>query len=192
MNEFGRLLEQEIPRLRRYTRALTHDLSRADDLVQDTLVRAIARQHQWQVSTNIRAWLFTLMHNQNVNGARRRMRESIAVEFDDKWPFPTAATDPIGRLLLGDLDRALTRISEEQRRVVLLIGLEGTSYEEAAMILDVPMGTIRSRVSRGRKSLRKLIDRRERTETAVTSGVRKRRDLGPQDAPTQNSSRAAT
>jgi len=160
VNDFGRLLEKEIPRLRRYARGLTHDLSRANDLVQDTLVRAIAKQDYWQRGTSLRAWLFTLMHNQNVNGVRRSVREGIAVEFDDKSPSPTAATDPTGRLLLRDLDRALAGISEEQRRVILLIGLEGTSYEEAATILDVPVGTIRSRVFRGRESLRKLMDRR--------------------------------
>jgi DNA-directed RNA polymerase specialized sigma24 family protein len=65
------------------------------------------------------------MHNQNVNGVRRSMREGIAIEFDDKWPSPTAATDPTGRLLLRDLERALARISDEQRRVILLIGLGG-------------------------------------------------------------------
>ena len=75
------------------------------------------------------------------------MREGIAVEFNDKWPSPTGATDPTARLSLRDLDRALARISEEQRQVILLIGLEGTSYEEAATILDMPVGTIRSRCS---------------------------------------------
>src|ERR1700747_1175881 len=101
MNDFGRLLEKEIPRLRRYARALTRDVSRADDLVQDTLVRAIARQHYWQCGTDLQAWLFTLTHNQNVNGVRRSVREGIAVEFDDKGPLPKAATDPTGRLLCG-------------------------------------------------------------------------------------------
>ena len=129
MNEFGRLLEREIPRLRRYARALTHDASRADDLVQETLVRAIAKQHRWQFGTNLHAWLFTLMHNQNVNGVRRCAREGMAVEFDDKWPFPTPATDPIAGLSLRDLDRALARISEEQRQVILLIGLDDNSIK---------------------------------------------------------------
>ena len=196
MNDFGRLLEREIPRLRRYARALTRDVSRADDLVQDTLVRAIAQQHHWQCGTDLRAWLFTLMHNQNVNGVRRSMREGIAVEFDDKWPSPTAATDPTGRLSLRDLDRALARISEEQRRVILLIGLEGTSYEEAATILDVPVGTIRSRVFRGRELLRRLMERRPESEAASgvasTSAVSKRRRSVPEDQPTQNFSWAST
>src|ERR1700682_3813577 len=170
MNDFGRLLEKEIPRMRRYARALTHDLSRADDLVQDTLVRAITQQHHWQCGTNLRAWLFTILHNQNVNGVRRRVLEGVAVEFDDKWPFPTAATDPAGALSLRDLDRALARISEEQRQVILLIGLEDISYKEAATILDVPIGTIRSRLSRGRESLRILMDRRDGTQAAISAG----------------------
>ena len=87
MNEFGRLLEKEIPRLRRYAFALTRNVSRADDLVQDTLVRAIAKQSFWQSGTNLRAWLFTVMHNLNVNGVRRRVREGTAVNLDDEWPF---------------------------------------------------------------------------------------------------------
>ena len=179
VNDFGRLLEKEIPRLRRYARGLTRDVSRADDLVQDTLVRAIAKQDFWQRGTSLRAWLFTLMHNQNVNGVRRSMREGIAIEFDDKWPSPTAATDPTGRLLLRDLDRALARISEEQRRVILLIALEGTSYEEAATILDVPVGTIRSRVFRGRESLRKLMDRRPESGAGERCGYHERRAKAP-------------
>ena len=193
MNEFSRLLEQEIPRLRRYAFALTRNMSRADDLVQDTLVRAIAKQHCSQWGTNLRAWLFTITHNQNVNGVRRCAHEGMTVEFDDKWPFPTAATDPTGRLSLRDLDRALACISEEQRRVILLIGLEGTSYEEAARILDVPIGTVRSRVSRGREALRRLMDRRVGTEAengaAFASAVPKRRRPVAEDEPTQNSSR---
>jgi RNA polymerase sigma-70 factor, ECF subfamily len=193
MNDFGRLLEQEIPSLRRYARALTQDVSRADDLVQDTLVRAIAQQHRWQYESNLHAWLFTIMHNQNVNGVRRSVREGVAVEFDDRWPFPTAAIDLAEGLSLRDLDRALARIHVEQRRVILLIGLEGTSYEEAATILGVPIGTIRSRVSRGRQALRKLMDRTAGTEAAsaaaITSAVPNRQGLVSEDEPTENSSR---
>src|ERR1700732_4660518 len=161
MNEFGRLLEKEIPRLRRYAFALTRNMSRADDLVQDTLVRAIAKQRYWQWGTNLRAWLFTIMHHQNAAGVRRSVREGSAVELDDPWPFLIAPTDPIGALSLRDLDRALARISDEQRQVILLIGLERISYKEAATILGVPIGTIRSRLSRGRESLRMLMERRD-------------------------------
>ena len=92
MNDFGRLLEKEIPRLRRYARALTRDVSRADDLVQDTLVRAIARQHHWQCGTDLHAWLFTIMHNQNVNGIRHSVREGIAVRPVCWAPLPAQST----------------------------------------------------------------------------------------------------
>jgi RNA polymerase sigma-70 factor, ECF subfamily len=190
MNGFGRLLEQEIPRLRRYAFALTRNMSRADDLVQDTLVRAIAKQRCWQWGTNLRAWLFILMHNQNVNGVRRSAREG-AVKFDDTWPFPTAATDPAAGLSLRDLDRALARIPQERRQVILLIGLEDISYKEAATILDVPIGTIRSRLSRGRESLRILMDRTHATEpvnrAAITSAPSKPKHFVPGFERTQNS-----
>jgi DNA-directed RNA polymerase specialized sigma24 family protein len=97
---------------------------------------------------------------------RRSVREGRAVEIDDTValpdtrPFGTAATDPAWRLSVRDLDRALARIREEQRQVILLIALESISYEEAATILDVPIGTIRSRLSRGRTALRMVVDRK--------------------------------
>jgi RNA polymerase sigma-70 factor, ECF subfamily len=133
------------------------------------------------------------MHNQNVNGVRRSVREGIAIEFDDKWPSPTAATDPTGRLSLRDLDRALARISEEQRQVILLIGLEGTSYEETATILDVPVGTIRRGCSAVASRSASMDRRPESGEAAsgvaITSAVPKGRRFVPEVEPTQNSRR---
>lgn len=167
MNDFGQLLEKEIPRLRRYAFALTRNMSRADDLVQDTLVRAIAKQHYWQEGTNLRAWLFTIMHNQNVNAVRRSIRGGTAVEVDDAGPFLAAPSEPAAELSLRDLDRALARISDEQRQIILLVGLEGNSYEETAEILNIPIGTVRSRLSRGRASLRNLLDRKDGTEMTM-------------------------
>jgi RNA polymerase sigma-70 factor, ECF subfamily len=110
------------------------------------------------------------MHHQNADIVRHSAREGSAVAVDDAWPFPVAATDPTAALSLRDLDRALARISEEQRQVILLIGLEDISYKEAATILDVPIGTIRSRLSRGRESLRILMDRRDGTQAAISAG----------------------
>ncbi len=191
MNEFGQLLEKEIPRLRRYARALTRDGARADDLVQDTLARAIAKQHRWQCGTNLRAWLFTIMHNQNVNVVRASVREGIAVSADEASLYLVARSNPTGALSLRDLDRALARIPAEQRRVILLIGLEGITYEEAAAILDVPIGTIRSRLSRGRELLRKLMDWRNDAEAingaAITSVKPKHRRFVPKVERTQSS-----
>jgi RNA polymerase sigma-70 factor, ECF subfamily len=164
VNDFGGLLEKKIPRLRRYARALTRDVSRADDLVQETLACAIAKQHFWRWGSNLRAWLFTIMHHQNTDLVRRSVRKGRAVEIDDSVALPdakafgTAATDPAWRLCVRDLDRALARICEEQHQVILLIGLESISYDEAPTILDVPIGTIRSRLSRGRRALRMLME----------------------------------
>jgi Sigma-70, region 4 len=116
-------------------------------------------------------------HNQNVNWVRRRVREGTAVGFDDEWPFPIAATDPTGGLSLRDLDRALIRIPEQQRQVIFLIGLEGISYQEAATILDVLIGTIRSRLSRGRQSLRTPMDWRDGTEAEISAGYLGEREI---------------
>src|SRR5512133_1239663 len=158
MSEFHRLIEHEIPRLRRYARALTRSADRADDLVQETLMRAIAKAHLWQTGTDIRAWLFTIMHNQYVNMVRRAMRDEAVVDIDQLSSSLVATTDPTSSRQLHELDRALARLRDEQREVVLLVGLEGMSYEAAAQILDVPVGTVRSRLSRVRDALRVLLD----------------------------------
>jgi RNA polymerase sigma-70 factor, ECF subfamily len=158
MNDFHHRLEREIPRLRRYARALTRNAVRADDLVQETLVRALYKEHLWQPGTDLRAWLFTIMHNQNVNEIRRAIRDDTTVDLENCSAILTATTDPTASRQLRELDHALAQLPEEQRQVILLVGLEGMSYEDAAAILDVPIGTIRSRLSRGRESLRKLMD----------------------------------
>jgi len=158
MNDFHHRLEREIPRLRRYARALTRNAVRADDLVQETLVRALYKGHLWQPGTDLRAWLFTIMHNQNVNEIRRAIRDDATVDLGNCSAILTATTDPTASRQLCELDQALAQLPEEQRQVILLVGLEGVSYEDAAAILDVPIGTIRSRLSRGRESLRKLMD----------------------------------
>jgi RNA polymerase sigma-70 factor, ECF subfamily len=155
MQEFADLLEEQIPRLRRYARALTRDPNRADDLVQDTLVRALAKQHLWQPGTNLRAWLFTLMHNQYVNEARRVSREGAAVDIDDLESSLVATTDPTASCQLRELEEAIARLPLEQREVILLIGLEGMRYDHAAAVLAVPVGTVRSRLSRARDALRR-------------------------------------
>jgi RNA polymerase sigma-70 factor, ECF subfamily len=157
MYEFRRLLEHEIPRLRRYARALTRDRNRADDLVQDTIVRGLAKSHLWQPGTDLRAWLFTIMHNQYVNDIRRAAREQVPIDVDLVASTLPATTDPSASRQLSELDHALGRLSKGQREVVLLVGLEGMSYDEAAKILRVPIGTIRSRLGRAREALRSLM-----------------------------------
>ena len=157
MADIHRSIEAEIPRLRRYARALTRDVVAADDLVQDCLARALGKLHLWQEGTDLRAWLFTILHNQYVNQVRRAVREGAAVALSETEPMLTRAPDQGKRLELRDLERAIAKLPEEQRSVILLVGLEGMRYEEVAEILDVPVGTVRSRLSRGREALRRLM-----------------------------------
>ena len=155
MNDHGGLIAEQIPRLRRYARALTGDRAAADDLVQDTLERALSRFHLWRRGSDLRAWLFTIMHNIFVNQARSRMRyphepldETAAEKLQYREPDWSALRD------IGD---ALARLPVEQRTVVLLVGLEQFTYEEAARVLDIPIGTVMSRLSRARERLRALL-----------------------------------
>jgi RNA polymerase sigma-70 factor, ECF subfamily len=152
-----RQIEAEIPRLRRYARALTRDMCAADDLVQDCLTRALGKLHLWQDGTDLRAWLFTILHNQYVNYVRRSVREGASVGLNDSEPLLTRAPQQGHRLELRDLERAIAKLPEEQRSAILLVGLEGMRYEEVATVLGVPVGTIRSRLSRGREALRRLV-----------------------------------
>ena len=150
-------IEAEIPRLRRYARALARDTAAADDLVQDCLARALGKLHLWQEGTDLRAWLFTILHNQYVNQVRRAVREGNAVGLSETEPMLTRAPHQGKSLELRDLQRAIDRLPEEQRSVILLVGLEGMRYEQVAEVLGVPVGTVRSRLSRGREALRRLI-----------------------------------
>jgi RNA polymerase sigma-70 factor, ECF subfamily len=159
--EFGKLLEEQIPRLRRYARALTRNASRADDLVQDCLYRAIRKRHLFQPDTNLRAWLFTILHHQHVNDVRSGLREGTTVPVEAVAETLGEPATQGSSLHLRDLDQAMARLPEEQRQVVLLVGLEGLRYEEVARILDVPVGTVRSRLSRAREALRHWLGREQ-------------------------------
>jgi RNA polymerase sigma-70 factor (ECF subfamily) len=147
---------QHIPRLRRYARALAGDRSAADDLVQDTLERALSRFHLWRQGSDLRAWLFTIMHNIYVNQARSRMRHPHET-LDEPSADALQAREPDWGEL-RDIEDALSRLPDEQRAVVLLVGLEQFTYEEAAQVLDIPLGTVMSRLSRGRERLRLMLD----------------------------------
>jgi RNA polymerase sigma-70 factor, ECF subfamily len=155
---FNSLLENEIPPLKRYARSLKRNSADADDLVQDCLLRAIRKSHLWERGTNLRAWLFTIMHNNHVNDVRRVMREGVKVEVEEVAPMLTVSESQSASLQLRDLDRAIVQLSEKQRQALLLVGFEGMSYEEGAAILDVPVGTVRSRLSRAREAVRAFID----------------------------------
>lgn len=139
-----------IPRLHRYARTLTGSRTRAEDLVQDTLERSWERRHLWQPGTDLRAWLFTIMHNLHVNQVRRR--EPLTVE-DDRLDAPVPPRQEEA-LALRDLQRAIEQLPCEYREVLLLVGVEQLRYEEAARVLNLPIGTVMSRLARARERLR--------------------------------------
>jgi RNA polymerase sigma-70 factor (ECF subfamily) len=150
-----------IPRLRRYARVLTGDPTRADDLVQDTLARAWEKRRLWQAGSDLRAWLFTVMHNVHVNQAALRRREAGNVSLDGEagepaWQIPVAANQ-VERVELLELVQLMGRLPAEQREVLLLAAVEELRYEEIAAVLGVPVGTVMSRLSRARDRLRRLV-----------------------------------
>jgi RNA polymerase sigma-70 factor (ECF subfamily) len=146
---------EHIPRLRRYARALVGDRYVADDLVQDTLERAWNKFHLWREGSDLRAWLFTIMHNVFINQARRRRLE--IEQPMDELPTTVARAAPGERLEPEDVDRALRTLSPEQREVVLLIAVEQLTYEEVGRALGIPLGTVMSRLSRGRERMRQML-----------------------------------
>lgn len=152
----------EIPRLRRYARALTGDVVRADDLVQDTLERALGKWSLWRPG-NLRAWLFSIMHNLFVNQARSP--QLVDYPGDEALPdLPTRAAQG-DALELRDFVRSLARLPDEQREALLLVCVEDLSYEDTAKVLGVPVGTVMSRLSRGRERLRTLLSGSEPADT---------------------------
>jgi len=153
MNDAESIVEL-IPRLRRYARALAGDRAAADDLVQDTLERAWAKLHLYRRGTDLRAWLFTVMHNVYVNQLRAARP---GVQLDEEMPELSQPARETDALELRDLDLAIGRLPPEQREVLLLVVLEDMSYEEAAGTLGIPIGTVMSRLARAREKLRTML-----------------------------------
>jgi RNA polymerase sigma-70 factor (ECF subfamily) len=153
MTEAQRLVDL-IPRLRRYARALVGDRATADDLVQDTLERAWAKLHLYRRGTDLRAWLFTVMHNVHVN----RVRASRPTDtLEDEMPELAQRAAQGDALLVRDLERGISRLPADQRAVLLLVTLEEMSYEQVASTLGIPIGTVMSRLSRAREKLRAMM-----------------------------------
>jgi len=153
------LLLTWVPRLRRYARALAGNRDDADDLVQDTLERAWARSALWRGVADMRGWLFSIMHNLHVDGVRR---PRIATQtMDDDTPEVAVPPSQGERLAVLDLQAALDQLPVEQKEVVLLVALEDMAYADIAKTLGIPIGTVMSRLSRGRERLRALMDGRD-------------------------------
>ena len=160
MQETKWLIAREIPRLRRYALTLTRDPVAADDLVQDTLERAIRKRHLWRRNGSLRGWLYRILYHVFLNQSPRRRRRAREVDLDDA-PEPVAPGSPEAALLRRDIVAAMQDLPAEQRAAIALTAVEGLSYDEAAAALDIPVGTLRSRLSRGRERLRESFDATE-------------------------------
>jgi RNA polymerase sigma-70 factor, ECF subfamily len=153
MTAVRRGIEPLIPALRRFARALSRDAETADDLVQDTLVRALRAEHLFH-GGDLRTWTFTILLNLDRNRRRSLSRRPVLAAIEDVDPAAEPGSDGTGR----DIERGLALLPSEQREVLLLVALEGMSYREAADVQGVPIGTVMSRLSRARNTLRTHIE----------------------------------
>ncbi|QYO76362.1 sigma-70 family RNA polymerase sigma factor [Devosia salina] len=155
MVDFLDELEANVPALRRYARALTRNIDRADDLVQDCLERAISRRGLFRPRGPLRPWLFTMLTNLYRNTLRAERRRGETIDVEALPDLGTPAPQP-GYLALGELARAIETLPLDQKEALLLVTLEGLAYGEAADILQVPLGTLMSRLGRARATLRQM------------------------------------
>lgn len=151
-------MKAEIPRLRRFARFMARDADYADDLVQECLTRAIANIGSWQAGTNLRAWLFVILKNVFRNDKRRQQHEIAYRSGLEANASLVAQADQHHHLVLSEVQEAFLRLTDDHREVLMLIAVEGLRYEEAAAILDISVGTVKSRLSRARTALRALLD----------------------------------
>src|SRR5262245_38390331 len=149
-----------VPRLRAFAMSLSGNMDRADDLVQETLTRALANFDSFQPGTNLTAWLFTILRNHFYSEYRKRRREVEDVEGKHSGSLK-AHPEQIGHLELEEFRTALAKLPDDQREALILVGASGFSYEEAAQICGCAVGTIKSRLSRGRAQLARLLDLKE-------------------------------
>jgi RNA polymerase sigma-70 factor (ECF subfamily) len=148
-----------VPQMHTFARSLCRDGTRADDLVQEALARALANIERFRPGTNLKAWLFTIVRNEHYSQLRRRKFEAYGVDTDS-LPEPSVLPNHDGDLELRDLNRALATLSPGQRTALILVSASGFSYEEAAKICDCAVGTIKSRVARARDTLLAILDGR--------------------------------
>ena len=153
MSGFQEGVQLAIPALRRYARALTRDADLADDLVQDTLVRALRSQHLFH-GGELRNWLYTILTNLNRNRLRSLARRPTITAIGDNDAPDASGPEAGGR----DIERALATLVEDQRTALLLVVLEGLSYREVAEVQGVPIGTVMSRVARARLQIRTYLE----------------------------------
>jgi RNA polymerase sigma-70 factor, ECF subfamily len=155
-SDIGILLEPHLSRLHRYARALTHDDSRAEDLVQSCVVRALANQRLFRRGSDLGAWLRTILHNLFVSDIRHRLREQRLLQTAHIRPAMMPRSDPELSCQVSEVQDALGRLPVWQKQIVLQVGLERATYEDTASMLGIPDGTVRSRLGRARASLRMM------------------------------------
>ncbi len=155
--DLARLVAAEREYLRRYALGLCRDGNLADDLAQECMERALTRLHLWQEGTNLRAWLSTMLRNLHINGLRRN-RQHVALDDCDGAELGGTPARQMGRMQVRDLRRAMARLPSDQRDMVVMVALRGVSYEQAALNANVSVGTVKSRLSRARGTLRRLMD----------------------------------
>jgi RNA polymerase sigma-70 factor, ECF subfamily len=154
---FEERLAGEIGALRRYARALQRDAGAADDLVQECFCRALAKSHLWHEGTDLRAWLFTMLHNLHISEVRRAARRKSHIDVEDVASTLAVAAEAPSAMGFRDLERVIASLPAAWQQSLLLVGLEGREYREVAAILGIPIGTVRSRLARTRERLRGLI-----------------------------------
>jgi RNA polymerase sigma-70 factor, ECF subfamily len=150
-------LGAEIPHLRRFARRMIWDPSRADDLVQQCLLQALENARQWRPGSNLRGWLYVILRNTFCSEMRRARRHGETFVNTATAPEPTIPGDQESYFSLAEVARACDQLAADQREVLYLIVVEGCCYEDAAKALDVPIGTVRSRLARAREALRRLV-----------------------------------
>lgn len=158
MEDVRWLMAGEIPRLRRYALILTRNDHEADDLVQDCLERAIRKQHQWRKHGSIRSWLYRILFSVFINQRKRQRKHEGAVSLDVVPVQACVEPSQEDRIACLEIGEALARLPDEQRAAIALTVIEGFSYDEAAEMMNIPIGTLRSRLFRGRETLRQLYD----------------------------------
>jgi RNA polymerase sigma-70 factor (ECF subfamily) len=163
MQDFLDEIEEYVPSLRRYARALTHNRDLADDLVQDCLERAIRKRRLWKPTGPLRAWLFKILLNIYRNDLRQRRNRPMPVSFENLVIEPQVLANQQGRMALAETARAIEALPSDQREVLMIVALEGMSYREAADVLAIPIGTVMSRIGRARATLREMTGNNEPT-----------------------------
>jgi RNA polymerase sigma-70 factor (ECF subfamily) len=149
-------LETEIPHLRRYARSLTREVTRADDLVQDCLERAIAKKQQFTAGTNLRSWLFTILHNVHIDNCRKQKRRGETVPVEDWQSGLSVEPHQHWAIELRDFQRCFNQLKSDERNILKLIAIDGLQYDEVANELGIATGTVKSRLFRARRKLREL------------------------------------